>query len=121
MPARSDLVPAYWRHHELASGDRKERLASEEHFWAWEAVEEAMEGDDPLVLLDSLLEAPGADPCYLGAGPIEDLLVADPDRWGEAFADRCRTSPRWREAMACVFVQDRNSLKNLAVYLKPFG
>ena len=81
MPERGDVIAAYWRHHALASGDRAERLASEEHFWAWEAVDEAMEGDDALGLLDALLEAPGADPCYLGAGPIEVLLCGNPARW----------------------------------------
>lgn len=121
MPELAELVAAYWRHHALASGDRAERLASEAHFWAWEAVEEAMEGNDPLGLLDALLEAPEADPCYLGAGPVEDLLAANPGPWDEALADRCRTSPRWREAMACVWVEDQTKLKNLAVYLKSVG
>ena len=68
-----------------------------DHFWAWETVEEAMAGEDPLVLLDSLLEAPEADP-YLGARPIVDRLVADPARWDQPLADRCRTSERWRAA-----------------------
>lgn len=121
VPEREDLVLAYWRHHALACGDRAERLASEEHFWAWESVEEAMEGEDPLGLLDALLEAPGTDPCYLGAGPVEDLLTATPGRSAEALPDRCRTSPRWREAMLCVRVEDQSRLKNLAVYLKPVG
>jgi hypothetical protein len=118
---RGDVVVAYWRHHALASGARAERLACEEHFWAWEAVEEAMDGEDPLGLLDALLEAPGADPCYLGAGPVEDLLTANPGRWDKTLADRCRTSERWREVMACVFVEDQTRLKNLAEYLKPVG
>jgi hypothetical protein len=115
----ADLVAAYWRYHELSSGDRAARLASEDLFWAWETVEEAMTGEDPLELLDSLLAAPTADPCYLGAGPIEDLLVADPARWDEAMAERCRTSERWRAALACVLVMNQRDLKQLAAYVKP--
>lgn len=114
-------MASYWRHHALSSGARAERLASEEHSWAWDAVEDAMDGDDPLGLLDALLAQPEADPCYLGAGPIEDLLNANPARWDELLAERCRTSERWRAAMACVWVEHQSRLKKLAVYLKPVG
>lgn len=112
-------MAAYWQHHLLASGERAERLASEKYFWAWEAVSEAMEGEDPLGLLDALLESPDADPCYLGAGPVEDLLCADTARWDEALAERCRTSQRWREVMACVLLVEQEDARHLAVYLKP--
>ena len=76
--------------------------------WAWEAVEEAVtESDDQvLVLLDALLEAPAADPCYLGAGPIEELLVAHGPRWQEEVARKCRTSSTWRDALACVSLSE---------------
>ena len=107
MPADlSAVVTAYWRFHELCLGDREQRLAAEAGVdsWAWEAVEEAVEESDDqvLILLDALLEAPAADPCYLGAGPIEELLVAHGPRWQEDVARKCRTSSTWRDALACV-------------------
>ena len=77
-----------------------------------------MAGEDPLVLLDALLEAPDADP-YLGAGPIVDRLIADPARWDQPLADRCRTSERWRAALACVFGDGPERLKQLAVNVGP--
>ncbi|MCW2587282.1 MAG: UDP-N-acetylmuramoyl-tripeptide--D-alanyl-D-alanine ligase [Frankiales bacterium] len=54
---------------------------------------------------------------HLGAGPIEDLLVADPAHWDQPMADRCRTSEGWRAALACVLVMEQRDLKQLAVYV----
>ena len=107
----------------LAAGERKERLAAKDLFWAVEAVNEAMEGDDPLVVLDALAEAPDADLCYLGAGPVEDLLTANPVAWAATLAGRCRTSERWRKVLACVWLDDadREQVEPLAPYLKPYG
>ena len=121
MPELGDLVSAYWRHHALASGDRAEQLASEIHSWAWDAVDEAMEGDDPLGLLDALLEAPGADPGYLGAGPVGDLLAAHGPRWQEPVALRCRTLSIWRDALDSVWLDEREEklVPLLAEFLPP--
>jgi len=121
----TSLVTAYWQHHEL-SGDREQRLQAEELFWAWEAVDEAVQPRpqaDTLSLLDALLEASGADAFYVGAGPVEDLL----DRYGaqvqEALAQRCRTSASWRQAVGCVWldVPLRQCLPLLAEYLPPLA
>ena len=106
----SALVTAYWRFHELGLGGREQRLAAEAGVdsWAWEAVEEAVEESDDqvLILLDALLEAAAADACYLGAGPIEELLVHHGPRWQEDVALRCRTSSTWRDALACVSLSE---------------
>ena len=121
VPELGDLVSAYWRHHALSSGDRAERLASQELSWAWDAVDEAMEGDDPLGLLDALLEAPGADPGYLGAGPVGDLLAAHGPRWQEPVALRCRTLLTWRDALGSVWLDEREEklVPLLAEFLPP--
>jgi hypothetical protein len=115
-----DVVAAFWRHHALASGDRRERLAAADQFWAWEAVSEAMQGDDALPLLDALLAFPEADPCALGAGPVEDLLAGNVARWDEPLAERCRRSERWRAVLACVWLDDaeQKRAKHLAAFLK---
>lgn len=111
MPADlSAVVTAFWRFHELGQGDREQRLAAEAGVdsWAWEAVEAAVSESDEavLALLDALLEAPAANPCDLGAGPIEDLLVAHGPRWQQDVALRCRNSATWRDALACVWLND---------------
>ncbi len=74
----SDLpaVAAYWARYRLASGGRESRLRveAEEFAWAWDRVEEAAHTGtaNVLELLDALLQHPAADPCYLGAGPVEE-------------------------------------------------
>ena len=119
----SAVVSAYWRFHELCQGDREQRLAAEAGVgsWAWEAVEEAMQESDDQVLhlLDALLRAPEADPCYLGAGPIEELLYAHGPRWQEEIAQRCRTLAIWRNALTCVSLNDseRGKVPLLAGFL----
>lgn len=117
------LVDAYWRHHALSSGERADRLAAQELFWAWEAVSEAMESDDPLRVLDALLEHPTSDPCYLGAGPVEDLLAVCPEVWDGPLAERCRLSERWRAVLSCVWLDDadRKRVPGLGQYLRPVG
>jgi hypothetical protein len=114
-----ELVAAYWRHHALTNGDRAQRLEAATYFWAWEAVSDAMDGPEPLALLDALLGAPDADPCLIGAGPLEDLLSEHGLAWDTAVADRCRTSPLWRAAVAGVWLDAHESqgLSALALYL----
>lgn len=109
MPAEQSLVTAFWRHHGLAQGDRAQRLAAQELFWAVQAVGASVDAGSPdvLDLLDALLGAPDSDPCYLGAGPVEDLNVDDGERWQDALAQRCRTSSRWREVVASVWLDDQ--------------
>jgi len=104
------VVTAFWRFHELGQGDRQQRLAAEAgvHSWAWDAVEDALaeSADQVLVLLDALLQAPAADPCCLGAGPIEELLVTHGPKWQQDVALRCRTSSTWRDALPCVWLSE---------------
>ena len=70
-------VTAYWQNDELSQGDRQQRLAAADYFWAHDAVQEALAGEEDVpAALDALLMAPNADPCCVGAGPWEDLRWA---------------------------------------------
>ena len=109
------VVDAYWKRHRLSQGSRHERLAAQEFDWVSEAVNSALEGPDPLSLLDLLAAADDADLCYLGAGPVEDLLSQDPARWDAALAERCTQSDRWRRVLACVWLDDRERRALVAV------
>lgn len=104
------MVAAYWSYVRLGQGDRAERLRAEagEDLWAWEAVNGAVDAGEPAVLdlLDELLAAPQADPCGLGAGPIEDLLTQHGPAFDAAVGERCRRSTSWRAAVACVWLDD---------------
>jgi hypothetical protein len=115
----SALVAAYWRHHGLTQGTREERLAAADVFWAVEAVADAIEGEEPLSVLDALIASPEADLCFLGAGPVEDLLSERAEAWAAPIADRCRRSERWRATLACVWLDEaeRKNVEPLAAYL----
>lgn len=122
----SELVVAYWRHLELCGGDRAQRLAAGEHWWAVEAVGTVVStaGVGEVVdLLEDLLGAPGADPVLVGAGPLEDLLTTRPEA-GALVAQRCRGSEhagRWQHATAAVWLSSHHhrQLPALAAFLSP--
>jgi len=102
--ATNDETEAYWTHYRLSQGDRRERLLSDDYFWAWEDVDFAVTDgpvDEAVKLLDSLLRAPSADPCYVGAGPLENLLRYRPAEAATVVATLVRQEPLWREAFAC--------------------
>ncbi|MFN2538202.1 MAG: DUF6869 domain-containing protein, partial [Mycobacteriales bacterium] len=66
--------------------------------------------DDPdpaLGLLEALLSVDEANLVYLGAGPLEDLLVEHGARMAGAIAERCGRSARWRKALSAVWLDDR--------------
>lgn len=117
----TDLVDTYWRCVRRMSGDRAQRLAADTDFWAWEAVEEAMAtgGAEALDLLGALLDADEADPFYVGAGPLEELVLAHGVALEAALAERCRRVTGWREAMTAVDLDDaaRTTVPLLRPYL----
>lgn len=102
------LVEAYWRYHQMMRGDRAQRLAADEHWWAVEAVEQMRTRSvgEVLELLELLLGAPDADSALIGAGPLEDLLNDRPEAAG-AVVERCTGSEHaalWRQAVAAVWL-----------------
>ena len=101
------LSTAYWRYCQLGQGDRQQRLASREFFWAsdavWTATHESPE--QSLEMIDAILHHPDADPVLIGAGPIEDLL-SDPPQLVEEIAQHCRTDALWREAVGHAIIDD---------------
>jgi hypothetical protein len=115
------LVEGYWLSHRLAtSTDRLERLAAEQWSWAVGEVDAAMDrGDDSaLDLLDDLLHAPDADPGYLGASPLENLLIEHGAAVADQVADRARRDPLWREAVGGVWLD--SSVAEALPALAPF-
>jgi hypothetical protein len=109
------VVKSYASHYWLGLGDRQQRLLSEEHFWAWEAVKDLIENDSrPVELIDALLHESRSEEgyrSYVAAGPLEDLLVLRPE-FAEVVAARSRHSPVWAEAAAGVWL-DRVSWQRL--------
>lgn len=105
-----EVVRSYRLLHELSRGsDADRRRADAEHWWAWEAVGEAVEdGDLPLEVLDAMLHDPAADAehrAYIAAGPIEDLLSDFPDEYAAGIAERCRTDRLWSDTVAHVWLE----------------
>jgi hypothetical protein len=117
-----EVVSAYWAQHRLSSGDRASRLRAESDEFGWASdvvVEATAEGSaQVLTLLDALLDAPEADPCFLGAGPVEELLVNHGSRFAADIALRCRQSAAWRDAVACVWLSDAD--EQAVALLRPF-
>lgn len=125
MPASLDeVVDAYWRLHASRGASREERRAAQDElFWAWELVDDTVHSgrqSEILELLDGLLSHPAAEPVYVGAGPLEDLLhEGEAASWDAVLASRCNSSAAWREAMDSVDWPDDAELPLLRPYLRP--
>jgi hypothetical protein len=124
MAANLDaMVDAYWRYHELSQGTRQERLASDAYSWAWDALSTAvMESPiEAIQMIDAILRHPDADPGYVGAGPIEDLLAdgRQSPEVAEEIGLRCRQDPLWREAVSYAYVEDPVSAPVALYVLQP--
>jgi hypothetical protein len=107
-----ELVVAYWRHYELTQGGRDDRLAADESVWALEEVQALVSKGDPTEALDLIIAlvdaAPGIEGvCYVGAGPLEDLIAIHPDETVEAIDAQSRQDERFRTALNSVYLSDR--------------
>jgi hypothetical protein len=104
----SKVTPAYRRYYERARGGRRDRVRSDDDWWAWEAVAEAARtGQLPLPVLEALVCDPGGDSdyrVYVGAGPLEDLLRGHPNSYAETVAERAGTSAAWAETLTGVWL-----------------
>jgi hypothetical protein len=104
VPTTDEIVDAYWTYFHLSQGDKRKRAAADDYFWGWEEVASMVDGgriEDTLKLLDALLQSPSADPCVVGAGPLENLLSNRRDESQKQVDERVRQEPAWREAMEC--------------------
>lgn len=108
MPSdNAALVAAYWREHRLSLAGRVERLEAQEATALGEVTERISRSPQTaLSLLDDLLTDEAADLSYLGAGPLEDLLVEHGPLMAEGVAARCRGSSRWATAVSAVWLDD---------------
>lgn len=110
--AITDVVRAYRTNYALGQGDRQERAeAAERHFWAWETVDCAVrEGTLPFEVIDAMLHDPLGDDryrSYVAAGPIEDMLRTQPERYTDEVAARCRVDVVWAETVGGVWLDRR--------------
>ena len=112
-----DVVAAYWEQWRLPRGNREERVTAENaKDWAGEAVDDAVDAGQPSVVALLVALAEGApseeDAGLVGAGPLEDLLVAHGRRMAQpddaALLDEldtaARRSARFRRALSSVWV-----------------
>ncbi len=123
MEGQADgVADAYWRYYRLSTGNRDERLAAEDFFWAFEKVDDIVHNAPMpaiLTLVDELLDHPSADAGYVGAGPVEDILHLDSvEDWDEDLARRCSASGAWREAVHGAVWPENLSLPQLRPYLR---
>lgn len=107
----AEVARAYRTYYEFGQGSRQERLAAEEHHWAWRAVSSAvMDGTLPIEVVDALLHVPPEDEefwSYVAAGPIEDMLTTHPDQYTDAVARRCQQDTVWARVVGGVWLDRR--------------
>jgi hypothetical protein len=121
-----DLADRYWRRFALTSGNRAERLEAESLTVSTDLVDERVEAGaegvvDLLVLLADFAPDPQVESlAFLGAGPVEDLLIRHAARLIDEIEAAARTNDRFRYAIRCAWFDD--SLDPLlAQRLRRFG
>ncbi len=107
--ASPSLADAYWRHYRLATGGREQRLAAQELEWAEAEVRRALV--DTVAAIRLLVDLADAAPddgalAYLGAGPIEDLLVDPAPTVVDHIEQAARRHPRFRYALRCAWFDE---------------
>jgi hypothetical protein len=107
------LPEAYWRRYVLMfRGSREQRLAAGELDWADDEVQEAL--GEPVKAVSLLVRLADAAPdeqalAYLGAGPIEDLLVDPAPTVVDEIEQAARRNEHFRYALRCAWFDDRVS------------
>jgi hypothetical protein len=120
----SELVDAYWEHYRLStSSERAERLSADSTRWAVDEVDAIASDDDRAVPLMVAL-ADAADDAqalaYLGAGPIEDVVLAGSPAVVDRIEGAAERSERFRYALRCAWF-DGHIPPAVSVRLRRFG
>lgn len=110
---RPGLVDAHWHHFRMASsGDRRERLAAQDLEWTEEEVRRALA--EPVAAVALLVDLANAAPndsglAYLGAGPIEDLLIDPAPSVGYTIELVAPRNARFHYALRCAWFESTSS------------
>ena len=111
--ADANFTEAYWRRYVLMfRGNREQRLAAGELDWADDEVREAL--GDPVKAVGLLVRLADAAPdaqalSYLGAGPVEDLLVDPSPAIVDEIEQAARRNKHFRYALQCAWFDDQVS------------
>jgi len=121
----SALVNAYWRYQALYENpDPTVRRDAARLFWAWERVNDAvLDGDAGIIeLIVALADAAPNDraACYLGCGPLEDLIRLHGADFADAIDAAARRNPRFQTALRCVWY-DSEEDPELVARFQRFG
>jgi hypothetical protein len=121
-----DLADGYWSEFARLTGNRQERLAAESSMSSTAVVDDRVGiGADGIVDLLTLLADRAPDPqddslAYLGAGPVEELVIHHAARFIEEIDTAARTNERFRYALRCAWFDDSVD-PSLARRLRRFG
>lgn len=126
VASASDLVSGFWESYRLSSSAiSADRLSAREFAWAAAEVDDRVQ-DDPSEVFDLLIALADAAPddaalAYLGAGPIEDLLV---HHGSDVVFDRvegwARCNEHFRKALRCAWF-DADLPQPVVARLRRFG
>jgi hypothetical protein len=122
---RQELVTAFWQHYELdGSASRSLRKESDQWFWAWEEVTSIAKSVpvDAVELFVALADAAPDDQarCYLGTGPLEDLVLHHGPHFVDQIDEAARQHEHFRTALRCVWYGSRMD-QGVAERLRRFG
>ena len=95
-----EIVAGYVRH-----VDRDESSKNDDTFWAWEAVTGLIQTDPERawrLLLSALGRCAPEHEHFIGAGPLEELLVHHPRLFAERVAKEVHKNERFREAFEVI-------------------
>ena len=118
-PTSEEIVEGYWTlwRHTQTDDPWKQKEAQDAWWWAWEAVEDAVDRRDPdlVALFEALADAVAGDEAalaYLGAGPLETLLRHRGRGFADAFLEpldaACVRNPNLQLAARCIWWSDED-------------
>lgn len=99
--------PAEW----ASAWLRHSLRGSERDFWAWHRLELVAATLPELawpVVLELVAQAPGHHMRYVGAGPLEGIVQADPAGFVDRIEAAAADNPRFREALGAVWIDPRS-------------
>jgi hypothetical protein len=120
------LADGFWEYYRRTTSTvRAVRLGAGDNRWAWDEVEDRVrsEPEEMIAILVAIADAAPDDDAlaYLGAGPVEDLIVS---RGSAVVVDRiegaARSNENFRKALRCAWFDDA-APGTVSARLRAFG
>ena len=115
MPVDEELLRAWLAHHGDAGG--KKTREQKALFWAWERVADLVlhDSEQAWSVVLSLVNLASNDwhLANIAAGPLEELLRQEPERFRAALDQQARRDPKFRRCLTGVWLNESAPLHDL--------